>query len=295
MKKRLLFIVNPRSGITNLRGLPQLINTYFEKQVFDVEIRETRKSGDASEWSQHASGEKFDAIIAVGGDGTVNECASGVVESQTALGIIPSGSGNGFARHLGIAPHDITNALKTIAAGKTMFVDTARLNGKLFLSNAGCGFVAEVAGSFAKGPKKWMRGFTGYAWFTLQRFGFFKEQYVTIIADGINYSGTYFAVNICNASQFGYGARIAPAADLQDGMLELVLIHKQPKWKYPLMLYPLFRSNIHNTPGVQTILCSHVELRMDATAQFQIDGEPLWISNNVQASVLPRTLKVIVP
>ena len=293
--RRLLFIINPGSGIWSPNHIPNLVNERFPKTEFTCDIRFTTARGDAETWSRQAVSDNYDAVIVAGGDGTVNECAAGLVHKNTAIGIIPTGSGNGFARHVGIPPRAAAKALDIVRRFNVQQVDTATLNGRLFLSNAGCGFIANVATAFARGKSKRMRGFTGYTWFTLREYAAFKETFVRITADGVDYSGDYFAVNICNTNQFGYNARVAPAADVKDGLLELVLIEKQAKWKYPLMLLPLFTGSFHKVRGIKTICCKPIELLAHETAQFQIDGDPVELNGLVTAEVQAGSLKLLVP
>lgn len=293
--RRLLFIINPGSGIWSSDHIPNLVARLFPKTDFTCDIRFTTARGDAETWSRAAAADNLDAVIVAGGDGTVNECAAGLLRTNTTMGIIPTGSGNGFARHLRIPPRAPTNALEIVKRFKVTSVDTGTLNGKLFLSNAGCGFIANVANAFARGKTKRMRGFTGYTWFTLREYMSFVETHVKVTADGVDYSGDYFAVNICNTNQFGYNAKVAPAADVKDGLLELVLVEKQAKWKYPLMLLPLFTGRFHQAQGIKTICCKRVELKASSTAQFHIDGDPVALNGLVTAEVQSGSLKLLVP
>ena len=292
--RRLLFIINPHSGIWSPARIPNLVGRLFPRTDFDCDIRFTTARGDAERWSKQAADQNLDAVIVAGGDGTVNECAAGLLRSNTAMGIIPTGSGNGFARHANI-PRVPAKALEVVKAFNAVQVDTGTLNGKLFLSNAGCGFIANVANAFTQGKTKRMRGFTGYTWFTLRAYASFKETNVTIVADGVDHSGEYFAVNICNTTQFGYNAKVAPEADVQDGLLQLVLIEKKAKWKYPFMLLPLFTGTFHKVKGIKTICATRIDITADSTAQFQIDGDPVALSGLVTAQVQPASLKLLVP
>lgn len=293
-RKKLLFIVNPGSGKFSRHKISDSVVKVFPGNEFETQINITGKHGDATRWSKEAVN-TFDAVIAAGGDGTVNECASGLLHSDTALGIIPIGSGNGFARHIHIAPHRIEAALYTIRGFNAQVVDTGSINGKLFLSNAGCGFIANVADAFTRSKSKSMRGFTGYSIHTLSQYLIFTESFVQLTADGIEYDNVYFAVNICNTSQFGYNARVAPTADIKDGYLELVLVQKKAKWKYPLLLWPLFTNRFHKTRGIHTIKCRSVELSTSHPALFHIDGDPVILSGKITATLNPSSLRVIVP
>jgi diacylglycerol kinase (ATP) len=288
---RLLFIVNPKSGIRKKIDIPVRIKAIISSS-HSFEIAITEHKAHATELATRAVADKFDAVIGIGGDGTINECALALLHSQIPLGIIPMGSGNGLARHLKL-PMNIDDGLRAITKLKHRDIDTGKFNGHLFLSNAGLGFVAAVAADFDKSNVR--RGFTGYSLHTLKTYFSYKSIKYKIVADGKEINDDCFMVNICNSNQFGYNAKICPVADIDDGYLDVVLVHKAGIFNTTKVIYQLFMGNVLKNRFVTHLKAKNIEIQSTIYSHSQVDGEPLALTNSATAAVEPLSLKVIIP
>jgi len=211
-KKKLLFILNPISGGKKKKAIESLISSYLDHDQFEYEILKTEYPGHAAQLTQD---HKFDKniIIAVGGDGTINEIARELKDTACSLGIIAQGSGNGLARHLGLSINP-RKAIEQINTSRQMLIDTAELNGHFFVSIAGIGFDSLIAHMFTQSKR---RGFLGYGSLSFQEFFKYKEQNYRIIIDGQKIERNAFLIAFANSNQFGYDTKISPLADIQDG------------------------------------------------------------------------------
>ncbi len=290
--KRIAFIINPVAGARKQIPVTQLIHQHIDHSVFNYTIWLTEHQGHAQELAHKAVEQGFDIVVASGGDGTINEVARPLIHSSTALAILPMGSGNGLARHLGI-PLNIAKAVQVINKNHTTIIDTGTFNDSLFLSNAGAGFVACVAEAFDK--KKTFRGFLGYAWQTVIHFLSYRSFECKIEWDENRLTGKFFAVNICNSNQFGYKARIAPDAKLDDGYFDLVLVKKTNLLYYKWLMYLLFFGNIYRHPAVIHHRVKHVKVQSKNNTHFQVDGEPLGKNSSFRTLLNPLSLRVIIP
>lgn len=289
MKKRILFIINPVSGVRSKESIPEIINQQLDCDKYDFTIQFTERAGHAPELAESAVKKNYDIVVAVGGDGTLNEVARTVTGTDTVLGIIPLGSGNGLARHLGI-PLKVSEAIRVINRCNTQSIDVCKLNDHLFFSNAGAGFVADVVHSF-HGEK--MRGFPGYAFHVIKVFFGYRSVNYSLIVDGENYEGQFFLVNISNSNQFGYNVKIAPQAELTDGLMDLVLIKSKPKLFMIPSFIALLNGRIHRNKNVTVKKVNQIKFSSVNNMRMQIDGEPIIVSGDIYFSILTSSLKVI--
>ena len=197
--KKILFIINPTSGSGKDTPIEKYIEERFGNPAFSYKIVRTEEAGQAAEFSKAAVAEGTDIIVAVGGDGTVNETARAIIGTECALGIIPTGSGNGLARHLKI-PFNVKKGLECIASGKFIRIDTATLDDKVFLSIAGMGYDAHVAKKFAQAGT---RGFMTYFRIVSSDYKAYKPRKYKLILDGEEIRRTAFMVSFANSNQFG--------------------------------------------------------------------------------------------
>ncbi len=291
-KKKILFIVNPISGSHRKERLSEAIKKHIDKRKFDPVIRETQYAGHAVELSRQAVLEKTEIVVAVGGDGTINEVASQIIGSQTTLGIIPQGSGNGLARHLGI-PRMIPGAMRLINRMNVTEIDTASINGVPFVSIAGVGFDALVAKKFAKGER---RGFFSYAHLISTNFLYYKpKKYRIVFADGTQIKTRAFFISFANSNQFGYNTAIAPNARLRDGMLDIIVVQKPGIFELPLVANLLLLRAIDKSKYVQSYRSGHFRVYQKKNRMVNIDGEARKISKELEIKVHPLSLKVIIP
>jgi diacylglycerol kinase (ATP) len=288
---RLLFIINPISGGKKKLNIPYLIKKHIDSK-FEYEIKFTQFKNHGKDLTVEAVKNNVDIVVAVGGDGTINECASSLLNSKTVLGIIPLGSGNGLARHLKI-PLKVKKGIDIINRYQYKKIDVAFLNDKIFLSNAGFGFIADVANEFDK--KKSSRGFIGYAFQTLKLFFTYKSEFYKIETDTENIEGNYFAVNICNSNQFGYEAKISPTSDLSDGLLNIVLLKKTNFLNYVNVMYQLFFGNVLKNKSIHHFNATRIIVEGKSIRLAQTDGEPIEVTSISKIYILANSLNIIVP
>ncbi|HYC84002.1 MAG TPA: diacylglycerol kinase family protein, partial [Chryseosolibacter sp.] len=247
--KKVLFIINKFSGGKYFSGLEQKIIDASSASDTEATIAFTEARGHATELARNAQASgAYSAVIAVGGDGTVNEVANGMIGGSTPMGIVPKGSGNGLARHLGI-PLDLHRAVDAIFACQPIDMDTFRLNGKLSLNVSGIGFDGHVANLFGKEKH---RGLPGYTRITVSQFLHFKEFMATIKAGDQAQERKTFIIAIANSSQYGNNARIAPAASVCDGILHVCFLKKVPPYRLDF-IYSFFAGTIGKTSYCEII------------------------------------------
>ncbi len=231
-----------------------------------------------------------DIIAAVGGDGTVNEVGRSLVHTKATLAIIPVGSGNGLARHLGI-PVGLIQAIKALNHAYPTVIDTAKINDNIFLGVAGIGFDAHIAQQFSEFGK---RGFFSYCQIALREFSRYKPESYVITMDGKQIIRKAFILTFANSSQYGNNFIIAPKAQISDGHLDLVIIDNIPRYSIPQFIYKfkqgtLDRSHHFETHRFREITIHHPHM------QAHIDGEPLQFHNDIKVTIQPKSLKVLVP
>jgi diacylglycerol kinase (ATP) len=289
--KNVLFIVNKFSGAGFQAGIDGRIVELCEKQNIECSLEYTGSRGHATEIARHAVAEnKFDWVVAVGGDGTVNEVACGLLHSSLPMGILPKGSGNGLARHLGV-PLKIEAALQTLFQSDVIAIDTFTLNGRLSLNVSGIGFDGHVANLF--GDKK-KRGLQGYAKVTLNEFVQFREFEAEVIRNSKSEKRKSFIIAIANSSQYGNNARIAPAASVCDEILHVCFLKKIPPYRVDFV-YNFFAGKIGQTTFCEFIETKEMKIIVDTPVAFHVDGEPCGVDQEFNVQILPASLKMLVP
>jgi len=282
---KIRFIINPISGTGKQKG----IEKYISKHHKDFEIIHTKKTGDATSISKEAANENIDAVIAVGGDGTVNECLKGLVNTNTALGIIPCGSGNGFAYHIGM-DRNIEKAVKQLKNTRIEIIDSCTANGVAFVNVSGIGFDAHIANLFSTLSE---RGFVKYTKLVLKELSYKAKEY-TILYNNIERKVKAYMIDFANASQYGNNARISPLADFKDGLIDFVIVKEFPKWKIPVFIYMLLTGKIHLSKHVEIIQCDKMTIKSENTL-IHLDGEPFTATNPIKVALLPKSLKILMP
>ena len=289
MNRKALFIVNPISGGKKKDGVPELIDKHLDAGLFDTIVVFSDGVAHARQLAREAVN-KFDVIVAVGGDGTVNEVASALVCTDTPLGIIPYGSGNGLSRFLQI-PMDPTDAIRTLAGGPVEFIDSATLNGRPFFNMAGIGFDAHISEVFSHGKK---RGFITYIKSSFEEISKYKSQFYEIEIDGRKYEREAFMISFANSSQYGNNAHISPLASVQDGLLDVCIIKQFPVWKLPEMGIRMITKTAHKSKYLEIIRGKNINIKRAAPGPVHLDGEPQIMSADIHIEVVPHSLKVIV-
>ena len=291
-KKRILFIVNPISGSRRKRNLPRLIDENINKSKFKVTIALTEYAKHAIDISRQAVINGFDIIVAVGGDGTINEVASQMIHSNSTLGIIPGGSGNGLARHLNI-PLSPLKAIYLLNEGIETKIDTASINGKPFVSIAGVGFDALVAKKFSDSQR---RGFLTYFKIAANEFVNYKpKKYTLRFNEGLYIKQRAFFIAFANSNQFGYNTKIAPNAKLNDGKIDVCIVQKPNVFQTPIVANLLLLKLIDRSPLVDIISTTGLVIERKKNKYVNIDGEPVKLKKKLKIEVVPKSLKVIIP
>lgn len=292
MNTTICFIINPVSGTGKWKGVEESIKKYLHPSFTPI-IHYTAYHGHATILAEDAT-ENCSAIIAVGGDGIVNEAATGMMSTSAAIGIIPAGSGNAVANHFTI-PHGHKEAIECINKMHFSTVDTALVNDIPFLAVAGTGFDAEVAALFS-GSKK--RGFFSYIYFSAIKYFTYKPSEYEIKVDGTTYCKKAFLISVANSSQYGNNAYISPEASVKDGLLDVCIVKPFPFFAGIAMLWRLFRKTLHHSPYVEIIRGKNIKIRKTNTNEplcLHYDGEPGGLVNEIKISVQPRSLKIITP
>ena len=289
MKTRIHFIVNPNSGTSSKKDLRQSIDLLLDKTKYDYSYLETERAGHAIILTKEAVAQKVDIVAVCGGDGTVNEVASQLINTKVKLAIIPGGSGNGFAGHLGI-PRNVKKAIEIINAGASDIIDSCMVNDRAFVNIAGIGFDGLISYR-AKGNNK--RGLWMYLKTTFKEMGAYEPPAIKVLIDGEDLSGNYATVAVANASMYGYSFTLAPEARLQDGMFDIILIKKASLITYLLNAYRFLNKTLHKSKYVIARRSSTIEISSDKVQFFHIDGEGFKTDAVLKFRIVPQSLEVI--
>ena len=289
-KGRIVFFINPNSGNRKKNNCIDLIKEYFVSENLDAEIFFTRFPGDAHQQVKERLNQKIKYFVAVGGDGTINEVASAIVNTDAVLGIIPFGSGNGLARHLKI-PMNTKKALQIILRGNVIKMDYGQVNNRLFFCTTGIGFDAHIGHVFANTDG---RGFINYIKATVSEFIKYKPKRYEIKLNQKTIFRDAFLITIANASQYGNNAHIAPKALVNDGQAEVTIMHPFPLINAPFLGSRLFLKNIHKSKFVETFRCNELIIRTKNPDVMHFDGEPGEIVEELKIKIVPNGLNVFV-
>ena len=287
--KNIAFIVNPISGTKTKNRLAKLIRELLDPQQFAPIVVVTEYAGHATQLAQQFAMQDYYAVIAVGGDGTVNEVASGLIGTNTALGIIPNGSGNGFARHLDISTR-MNRAIEMLNTSEPIYVDYGLVNDRPFFSTCGVGFDAVVAQDFSNSE----RGIKGYIQSILKDIFQYKPETYHIKGEGIDQTTTAFLINFANAGQWGYDAYIAPKASVQDGCLDVAIASEFPLVVAPGLALCLFTKTIDETLRLNTLRTKEITLTRQSEGVAHIDGTPIIMPAELHVKIVEDGLKVLV-
>ena len=291
-KKKVVFIVNPISGGRRGVNISAIIKQRVDKNKFNFEIRQTEYAGHAIEISKQLVEEGTQIIVAVGGDGTINEIASQMIDTNSILGIIPRGSGNGLARHLGI-PRMASKAIDLINLTNTTKIDTATVNNKPFISIAGVGFDAYVANLFAASRR---RGFFTYFKIIAEKYHEYRPKSYTLkFGTGKLIETKAFFISFANSNQFGFNTSIAPNAKLNDGKLDICIVKKPFLVEIPLIANLLLLRKINLSPHVEIIPATSLVIQQTKNRVANIDGEAIKLGKELNINVNPLSLNIIIP
>lgn len=287
--KRIRFIINPKSGATDKHSYEEWINTTIDKTIFQCEIIKTTAPHHATELAREAAKNNYDIVVAVGGDGSVNETGTGLIGTNTALGIIPTGSGNGMARHMKI-PIDFRKAVALLNTGTIESVDTLTINNRPCIGTFGIGFDAHIAHLFAGAGT---RGYSTYVKLVLAEFSKYKPVYFKIFADKKEYHLNCFLLTFANSSQFGNNAVIAPFADVKDGIIDISMLQKFPAYVAPHLIYRMMNNSIHKSRFFDRMSAREITVRNETIVKGHIDGEPIELEGDIEIRIRPLSLNIV--
>ena len=258
----------------------------------DCTILTTGARLEAIEMARQAVKDGYSRVVSVGGDGTMNEVASGLIRTDVALGLVPLGSGNGLARDLGL-PMDFERSVEVALTGGIRTIDSGCVNGQAFFNVMGFGYDAELGLRFNASKH---RGFLNYFKIGVTvYFQYRRQTYQVEVGDGESVAFKAYLVAVANSTQYGGGVRIAPQANLQDGLLNMVAItSSNPIW-IPSMLFRMFAGTIDRSPKAISLLSDRFLVRRGAPGPVHTDGEVHDMDRKLHVEVLPDSLKVVVP
>ena len=292
MKRNLLFIVNPISGIGRQKKIETFLEQTIDRGLFDYTVRYTERIHHGTDLAKEAVEQGcFDAIVAVGGDGSVNDVVSGLVGSNLALGIIPCGSGNGLARNLKI-PLTPTHAIEAINHYKIAEIDTIYLNDRVVASIAGIGFDARVARRMKQTK---VRGLQAYAKIILTDYPTYKEHTYRLNIDGNEIERKAWFISFANSNQFGYNTAIAPLAQLDDGLIDVCIVDRIPLLHLPMTAPLLYLNHFELSQHVEYFKAHEVTVYNNEEKWVNIDGEGERIGTELHFRNVRKSLKVLVP
>ncbi len=288
-KKDILFIINPKSGVHGKRSLPKLIESGIDRSSINFSIKETEYVGHASELAREAVSQGVYAVVAVGGDGTVNEVARAIVGSGCSLGILPCGSGNGMARHLGV-PMDLKRAVEFINTAQSVSVDYGKINGRHFFCTCGIGFDALVSSNFANSKH---RGPLGYMQNMLVDWLNYKPEVYEVETETHTEKYKAFLIACGNAAQYGNNAYIAPRASMRDGLLSVTILEPFSSLDVPIVLGHVFGHRINSNSHVKTLETRWIRIKRKNDGVVHFDGEPAMMEAELFIEIVPSGLNVL--
>ena len=285
-------ILNPRAGLAAERARAALERSPRWRHA---EVRVTTGPGEARRFAQEAAAAGAEHVLSIGGDGTANEIAWGLLGSRTILGLVPMGSGNGLARTLGI-PLRPARALAALAEAVPRAMDVGMVNGRPFLNVAGAGFDAEIGVAFHEhGRRGGRRGILTYVRLSLARSLAYRAESWVLAAGAQRFEGRALVVAFVNGRQYGAGAVLVPGARLDDGLLDMVVIEDAPFYELAWNATRLFLGGIERFRRYRHLPASTAVLIAARAVHHHRDGEPEAAATRLEASVVPRALRILVP
>lgn len=294
MRTKIHFIVNPIAGSGKNKLSKDEIDKFFGSDLFEIVIKESQFSKHAITLAKESIAEKANVIVACGGDGTINEVASCLVNTSVTLGIIPMGSGNGLASNLKI-PRKIEKALKIIKKDSVLEIDAGLINDEFFFSNTGIGFDAHVISDFEKDTKRKLWGYVNSAIKSLRTY---KYQEVELSYLNQTKKISPFLLFISNSNEMGYKMSLTPKASLRDGLFDIIIVPKLSAFKMFCFTLLFFLKKHYWLPDVKMDKAESFTIKNNGQASFKVqkDGESLDLSAKIiDIRVLPKALKICAP
>lgn len=288
-RKKLLFIINPISGGKEKKDFEKRSAQFLDADLFEAQYRFSEKPGHAAELTQQAISDNYDVVVAVGGDGTINEVARTLVNTSVVLGIIPEGSGNGLAGYLEI-PMVMKEAILLLNKFRMKRIDSGRLNDHYFFNMAGIGFDAVISDRFDKDS---IRGPFGYMKTVVSEIGHYKAEDYEFVIDGKHYKEEAFMISLANSPQYGNNAYVSPNASVSDGLLDVCIVKPFPLFLLPKMLFHLFSRTTDRSGYVDIIRGKEILIKREKEGYVHVDGQPIHLGKDLHCTILPSSLYII--
>lgn len=289
--KTIHVIINPVSGTKSKNSIPGRFKAIAKALNYDIKIFFTEREGHATDIAIQSVKDKADYVIAVGGDGTVNEVAKALINTDVILGIVPSGSGNGLARDLHI-PMNRLKAIQILKDGCVKKIDYGIANGNIFFCTCGVGFDAKVS---EKALTQSKRGLLMYVKNMLDTFKVFEpEKYKVTCAEG-SFEDKAFVVTCANASQYGNNAYIAPHADIQDGKMNISILKPIKAANVPQLMTQMMSKNLANSKKLVELVTAEATIEREIAGVMHLDGNAIYTTKDIHVKILKQGLNVLVP
>ncbi len=289
-RRRIVFILNPISGSHSKNDIPGIIEEKLDKELFDYELRLTEYAGHAAEIARECVEAGVDIVVAVGGDGTINEVARSLVHSDTALGIIPCGSGNGLARHLCI-PMDVSKAINIINSCKIESLDYGVINELPFFCTCGMGFDAFISLKFAEAGK---RGPITYVENVLKEGLKYKPETYEVEDETGARRYKAFLIACANASQYGNNAYIAPKATMTDGLMDVIIMEPFDVFDAPQISIDMFNKTLDKNSKIKTFKAKRIHIHRGSSGAIHYDGDPIMTGSEIDVHIEERGIKIVI-
>jgi diacylglycerol kinase (ATP) len=290
-KEKIAFIINPKSGTASKKNIPELIDGHLDLTKFEPVIHFTQEAGHATRLTNKCLQQGISKIVAVGGDGTVNEVARALIHKNAALGIIPAGSGNGLARYLKV-PLKTSEAIALLNHCNISAIDFGTINDHPFFCTCGVGFDAHIGNKFSESTK---RGFWTYLKETVSAFFGYRSKKYTIKIDDQKFKTQAFMITVANAGQYGNDVYISPSADIRDGLLDLCILSPFPKIKAIDLGIKLFKRTIDKSRYLTVIRGKRISIKRKKKGEVHLDGEPAVMGKKLKIRIEDLGLKVLIP
>lgn len=289
-KKSIAFIVNPISGTQDKESILELIRKHLDAEKFDYQVARTQYAGHAFSLAKAFVEEGRDAVVAIGGDGTVNEIARALVHTPVALGVIPCGSGNGLARHLRI-PMEPVGAIKVLNRFDVECLDYGKINDVPFFCTCGVGFDAFVSYKFAHSEKRGMLTYVENA--LLEGLKYKPDTYeIEIEGETVKYKA--FLIACANASQYGNNAYIAPRASMSDGLMDVTIMEPFTVLEAPQIAIQLFNRTLSQNDKIKTFRCKNIHIHRNHPGVVHFDGDPMTAGTDIHVQLIQKGLNMLV-
>lgn len=289
--KKIHAIINPISGVGSKDKIPEVISSRCIDKGIAVNIVYTEYAGHATELTQKAIADRADCVIAVGGDGTVNEVARTLLHSDVVLGIIPKGSGNGLARELRI-PMDVRNAVDVIFSNNRSVIDACKANDRIFFCTCGVGFDAAISEKFAEEKR---RGSLTYVKDVVEKYLDYKPETYELHINDHTITKKAFLITCANASQYGNNAYIAPNADISDGEMDITILSSFNALDIGPLAIQLFTKTIDKNSKIKTYRTKEARIIRRKEGVMHLDGDPVMAAKDIELAVIPAALNVFTP